>query len=181
MPVSSAKSSQALEPSGVDIGVVNGEIGRGISLWAFFFVCCNIVISQVLSVPFMFTTAGWVAFITQALAAVLAFICIQLVRIALRDERVVDYAEQKGIPPFEREYTFLGEFCAGSLGRVGITLGVCHPFYPNILEGKGLPERELSIRRAKLFQRGSIVEVHLTRVTYLLLLHPNVHGAGRYD
>ncbi|KAF4650157.1 hypothetical protein FOL47_001404, partial [Perkinsus chesapeaki] len=106
----------------IDRGVVNEQMQHGISIKTFFFTCCNTLISQALSVPFMFTTAGWVAFITQALAAVLAFICIQLVRIALRNERVVDYAEQKGIPPFEREYTFLGEFCAGSLGRVGMTL-----------------------------------------------------------
>ncbi|KAF4648972.1 hypothetical protein FOL47_002601, partial [Perkinsus chesapeaki] len=96
---------------------------------AFFFICCNIVISQALSIPFMFTTAGWVALITQAFAAVTTFICIQLIRITLRSERVVHYAEQKGIPPFEREYTFLGEFCAGSLGRAGITLVIFLEYY----------------------------------------------------
>ncbi|KAF4671707.1 hypothetical protein FOL47_001314 [Perkinsus chesapeaki] len=133
MPVGSTKSSQSSEPRlDLDTGVVNEEIGKGISLWTFFFICSNIVISQALSIPFMFTTAGWVAFVTQALAAVFTFICVQLARIALRDRQVVGYAERKDIPPFEREYTFLGEFCAGSLGRAGITLFIFLEYYTGL-------------------------------------------------
>ncbi|KAF4660918.1 hypothetical protein FOZ61_003668 [Perkinsus olseni] len=112
--------------SGLDVNNSNGavceEMERGISLRIFFATCCNALISQALSMPFMFTTAGWFSFVIQALAASLTFICIQMLRATLRNEKVKRYAEERGVPAFEREYTFLGEFCAGNFGRGAITL-----------------------------------------------------------
>ncbi|KAF4707045.1 hypothetical protein FOZ63_029450, partial [Perkinsus olseni] len=103
-------------------GAVCEKMERGISLRTFFATCCNALISQALSIPFMFTTAGWFSFVIQALAASLTFVCIQMLRATLRNEKVKQYAEERGVPSFEREYTFLGEFCAGNFGRSVITL-----------------------------------------------------------
>ncbi|EER07035.1 conserved hypothetical protein [Perkinsus marinus ATCC 50983] len=103
-------------------GAVCKEMEEGISLRAFIAACGNSVITQALSIPFMFTTAGWVSFVTQALAVCLAFVCIQMLRTSLNNEKVKEYAELKGVPKFEREYTFLGEFCAGKFGRGATTL-----------------------------------------------------------
>ncbi|KAF4756143.1 hypothetical protein FOZ63_027956, partial [Perkinsus olseni] len=114
------------ESSGLDVnnggGAVCEEMERGISLRTFSATCCNALISQALSIPFMFTTAGWFSFIIQALAASLTFICIQMLRATLKNEKVKQYAEERGVPSFETEYTFLGEFCAGNFGRGAITL-----------------------------------------------------------
>ncbi|KAF4660919.1 hypothetical protein FOZ61_003669 [Perkinsus olseni] len=110
-------------------GAVCEEMERGISLRTFFATCCNTFISQALSVPFMFTTAGWVSFVTQALAASFAFIGIQMIRATLNNEKVKQYAEERGVPSFEREYTFLGEFCGGDFGRGAITLLILFDYF----------------------------------------------------
>ncbi|KAF4681794.1 hypothetical protein FOZ60_011555 [Perkinsus olseni] len=77
------------------------KMERGISLRTFSATCCNALISQALSIPFMFTTAGWFSFIIQALAASLTFVCIQMLRATLRNEKVKQYAEERGVPSFE--------------------------------------------------------------------------------
>ncbi|KAF4700550.1 hypothetical protein FOZ62_027050 [Perkinsus olseni] len=81
------------ESSGLDVnnggGAVCEEMERGISLGTFSATCCNALISQALSMPFMFTTAGWFSFIIQALAASLTFVCIQMLRATLRSEKLI--------------------------------------------------------------------------------------------
>ncbi|KAF4653508.1 hypothetical protein FOZ61_008933 [Perkinsus olseni] len=127
MTVSSSKVYEDTDASSsVDVnngtGAVCERMEKGISLWTFFATCCNSLISQALSVPFMFTTAGWTSFIIQALAAGFAFICIQILRTTLNDENVGAYAERRGVPSFERDFTFLGEFCGGNFGRSAMTV-----------------------------------------------------------
>ncbi|KAF4665955.1 hypothetical protein FOL46_003345 [Perkinsus olseni] len=127
--------------SGLDVNNGNGAVcermERGISLRTFFATCCNSLISQALSIPFMFTTAGWFSFIIQALAASFAFICIQMIRATLNNEKVKQYAEERGVPSFEREYTFLGEFCAGNFGRGAITLLILLEYFSGLITNLG--------------------------------------------
>ncbi|KAF4744973.1 hypothetical protein FOZ62_002794, partial [Perkinsus olseni] len=110
-------------------GAVCERMDRGISLRAFSVTCCNTLISEGFSIPFMFTTAGWASFITQALAAYFAFICIQMLRTALNNEKVKQFGDEKGVPCFERELTFLGEFCGGNFGRGAITLLILFEYF----------------------------------------------------
>ncbi|KAF4752004.1 hypothetical protein FOZ62_003979, partial [Perkinsus olseni] len=112
----SSTTTQAQLPSsgkGVGNGAVCKRMESGISLRSFVLTCLNALTTIGLSVPFMFTTAGLLAIPIQALTAVSVFICIRMVSAALRNEKVCQFAEEQGVPPFEREYTFLAEFCGG--------------------------------------------------------------------
>ncbi|KAF4668310.1 hypothetical protein FOL47_003085 [Perkinsus chesapeaki] len=93
------------------------QIEHGITPRAFAFACCNALISQAISTPYIFTTAGWVCFIAQAVTSGLTLVSSELLRIVLQNEQVRSYGDAKDIPSFEREYTFLAEYCGGRVCR----------------------------------------------------------------
>ncbi|KAF4657105.1 hypothetical protein FOL47_008587 [Perkinsus chesapeaki] len=98
-------------------GAVCKRMERGISLRSFIFMCINALTTIGLSVPFMFTTVGILSIPIQAVTAASVYLCIKLVSKTLQNDKVITYALEKDVPPFEREYTFLAEVSGGKLGR----------------------------------------------------------------
>ncbi|KAF4673056.1 hypothetical protein FOL47_011065 [Perkinsus chesapeaki] len=105
---------------------------HGVTSKAFFFTCCNALISQALSTPYMFTTAGWISFLSQALTVLLTFISTELLRKVLQSEQIRAYGDEKGVPHFEREYTFLAEYCGGRIGRIIVLLAIFLNYFAGV-------------------------------------------------
>ncbi|KAF4673058.1 hypothetical protein FOL47_011067 [Perkinsus chesapeaki] len=109
------------------------KIGEhGITSKVFFFTCCNALISQALSTPYMFTTAGWISFLSQALTVLLTFISTELLKKGLQSEQILAYGDEKGVSEFEREYTFLAEYCGGRVGRVLVLIVIFLNYFASI-------------------------------------------------
>ncbi|KAF4651608.1 hypothetical protein FOZ61_010329 [Perkinsus olseni] len=102
---------------------------KGIGLGSFFMTALNAMITIGLSVPFMFTTAGWLSILFQIIAASAIFLCVLLVRACLDDPKIKKYGEEHHVPVFEREYAFLAGYCGGKAGRAAVTTVVSLEFF----------------------------------------------------
>ncbi|KAF4693556.1 hypothetical protein FOZ62_023803, partial [Perkinsus olseni] len=102
---------------------------KGIGLGSFFMTALNAMITIGLSVPFMFTTAGWLSILFQIIAASALFLCVLLVRACLDDPKIKKYGEEHHVPVFEREYAFLAGYCGGKAGRAAVTTVVSLEFF----------------------------------------------------
>ncbi|EER14482.1 conserved hypothetical protein [Perkinsus marinus ATCC 50983] len=102
---------------------------KGISLGSFFMTALNAMITIGLSVPFMFTTAGWLSIVFQIVAASAIFLCVLLVRACIDNPKIKKYGEEHHVPVFEREYAFLAGYCGGNTGRTAVTVVVSLEFF----------------------------------------------------
>ncbi|EER07210.1 hypothetical protein Pmar_PMAR026083 [Perkinsus marinus ATCC 50983] len=102
---------------------------KGISLGSFFMTALNAMITIGLSVPFMFTTAGWLSIVFQIAAASAIFLCVLLVRACIDNPKIKKYGEEHHVPVFEREYAFLAGYCGGNTGRTAVTVVVSLEFF----------------------------------------------------
>ncbi|KAF4668309.1 hypothetical protein FOL47_003084 [Perkinsus chesapeaki] len=111
---------------------IGEQIAHSITPKAFFFACCNALISQAISIPYMFTTSGWVSFVAPALTSALTFTSLEVLRTVLQSEQVCAYGDEKGVPYFEREYTFLAEYCGGRFGRIFVLFVISFQYLASI-------------------------------------------------
>ncbi|KAF4682229.1 hypothetical protein FOZ62_008110, partial [Perkinsus olseni] len=102
---------------------------QGITLWSFFMTALNAMITIGLSVPYMFTTAGWLGMVFQVTTASAIFSCVLLVRVCLDNPKIKKYGEEHNVPVFEREYAFLAGYCGGKVGRAAVTTVVSLEFF----------------------------------------------------
>ncbi|EER17497.1 hypothetical protein Pmar_PMAR005451, partial [Perkinsus marinus ATCC 50983] len=95
---------------------------QGITLRSFFMTALNAMITLGFSIPFVFTTAGWLAMVFQVVTGAAIFICILLVKACFDNPEIKRYGEEHRVPVFEREYAFLAGYCGGIVGRTVVTM-----------------------------------------------------------